>query len=131
MRILAFSDWRVQSIDELINFVKSLDKKPDVIVYGGDDVNRFGDISKEDFIEHIIKNIESNRKESFELKFSDKFLLLGFKDTDLNSINKLKQVINKIKKLKNQYGDIQIEEETINRVSRSLSKIIPKKRVYR
>src|SRR3989338_2812176 len=42
MKIFAFSDWRVQSISGLIDYLKSLEHKPDVILYGGDDVNRFG-----------------------------------------------------------------------------------------
>ncbi len=41
LTILAFSDWRVQDIDELIEFVKMLDENLDVIVYAGDDVRRF------------------------------------------------------------------------------------------
>lgn len=39
--ILAFSDWRVQDIDELIEQVKTLDENLDIIVYAGDDVRRF------------------------------------------------------------------------------------------
>lgn len=46
MRILAFSDWgRVQSIEELIEYAKRLDKKPDVIVYAGDDIDRFNNLN--------------------------------------------------------------------------------------
>ncbi len=45
MKIFAFSDWRVQSIGGLIDYVKCLEHKPDVILYGGDDVDRFGSIS--------------------------------------------------------------------------------------
>ena len=44
MRILAFSDWRTQSIEALIEYIENLDKKPDVIVYAGDDISRFNDI---------------------------------------------------------------------------------------
>lgn len=43
MRLLAFSDWRVQDIDSIFNFIKGLDKPVDFIVYGGDDVARFED----------------------------------------------------------------------------------------
>ena len=41
MRILAFSDWRVQNIDDVFTFLNSLEKPVDVILYGGDDVSRF------------------------------------------------------------------------------------------
>ncbi len=41
IEILAFSDWRVQDIDRLIVYLKNMDKKPDVIVYAGDDILRF------------------------------------------------------------------------------------------
>ncbi|MEM3873445.1 MAG: hypothetical protein QXE05_12875 [Nitrososphaeria archaeon] len=41
LKILAFSDYRVHNIDALLNFVKGLKEKPDLIVYAGDDVDRF------------------------------------------------------------------------------------------
>lgn len=40
-RILAFSDYRVQSLRELDEYIEGLTPKPDVIIYAGDDVNRF------------------------------------------------------------------------------------------
>jgi Icc-related predicted phosphoesterase len=40
-RILAFSDYRVQSLEELYDYISNLSPEPDVIVYAGDDVNRF------------------------------------------------------------------------------------------
>lgn len=40
-RILAFSDWRVQSIGDLLSFVKDLKTPLDLILYGGDDIRRF------------------------------------------------------------------------------------------
>ena len=43
MRILAFSDWRIQKIDDIFKYVQSLDPQPDVILYAGDDVHRFED----------------------------------------------------------------------------------------
>ena len=39
MKIIAFSDWRVQNIERLITFIKGLRSKPDVIVYSGDDIS--------------------------------------------------------------------------------------------
>lgn len=41
MKILAFSDWRVQDIEQLIDYLRRLEEKPDVIVYAGDDIRRF------------------------------------------------------------------------------------------
>jgi hypothetical protein len=37
---LAFSDWRVQEIGALVRFLRA-QKKPDLIVYAGDDIRRF------------------------------------------------------------------------------------------
>ena len=45
MKILAFSDWRIQNIEKLIEYVKGLNEKPDFIVYAGDDIGRFNKIS--------------------------------------------------------------------------------------
>ena len=41
MKILAFSDWRVQNIEQFIDYLERLKEKPDVIVYAGDDIERF------------------------------------------------------------------------------------------
>ena len=41
LKILAFSDYRVQDIELLIKFIQKMEIKPDLILYGGDDVNRF------------------------------------------------------------------------------------------
>jgi len=41
LRIVAFSDWRVQHIGGLIHFIKAQKKRPDLILYAGDDVQRF------------------------------------------------------------------------------------------
>lgn len=42
VRILAFSDFRTQPLEELAQFVKNFEEPVDVVVYGGDDVSRFG-----------------------------------------------------------------------------------------
>ena len=44
MRIVAFSDFRVQDIQKTIEFAASMN--PDVILYAGDDINRFGLLDK-------------------------------------------------------------------------------------
>lgn len=41
LRILAFSDYRVQDFTLLMDFVKTLKPLPNLIVYAGDDVDRF------------------------------------------------------------------------------------------
>lgn len=41
MRLLCFSDWRVQPIADIYRFIDTIDPKPDVILYAGDDINRF------------------------------------------------------------------------------------------
>jgi len=41
LRILAFSDYRVQDIDLLVDFIQKMQKKPDIILYAGDDIDRF------------------------------------------------------------------------------------------
>src|SRR6266568_399950 len=42
LRLLAFSDYRVQDIGSLIRFVKS-QPRPDLILYAGDDIRRFSE----------------------------------------------------------------------------------------
>ena len=41
LKILAFSDYRVQNIELVIDFLQKMKNKPDLILYGGDDVDRF------------------------------------------------------------------------------------------
>lgn len=41
MRIVAFSDYRVQDVSSLYKFLRKLKPKPDVIIYAGDDVANF------------------------------------------------------------------------------------------
>lgn len=46
LRILTFSDYRIQDISKLIEYVRKMVFKPDVIVYAGDDLERFEEGSK-------------------------------------------------------------------------------------
>ena len=41
MRLLAFSDWRTQKIDDIFDFIETLIEPVDLILYGGDDIARF------------------------------------------------------------------------------------------
>ena len=47
LKILAFSDYRVQNIELLIEFLQKMRTKPDLILYGGDDVDRFVEYKRE------------------------------------------------------------------------------------
>lgn len=47
--ILAFSDWRTQSIDDIHTILQHLERDIDVILYAGDDVGRFVDTTKNHF----------------------------------------------------------------------------------
>lgn len=49
MRLLCFSDWRVQPIEDIYRFLSTLDPKPDFILYAGDDIQRF----QQDGINHF------------------------------------------------------------------------------
>ena len=46
LRIVALSDWRVQRIEAVAEFLDGLSIQPDLLVYGGDDTVRFGDFSQ-------------------------------------------------------------------------------------
>jgi uncharacterized protein YprB with RNaseH-like and TPR domain/Icc-related predicted phosphoesterase len=71
MRILAFSDYRIQDIDLLIRSIERIDKPPDLIIYAGDDVRRFAPYSK-DFLSglvnankgRMIRSLKSKKKPS-------------------------------------------------------------------
>ena len=39
MKIFAFSDWRIQSLETLVDLIT--EHRPDAILYAGDDLNRF------------------------------------------------------------------------------------------
>ena len=41
MKVVAFSDYRVQDIDLLMDFLQKMQEKPDLILYAGDDISRF------------------------------------------------------------------------------------------
>ena len=59
MKILAFSDWRVQNIEQFIDYLERLKEKPDVIVYAGDDLDRFNNIPYITMPKTLWKNRES------------------------------------------------------------------------
>jgi len=56
LRILAFSDYRVHSIDMVLEFVRNLKEKPDLIIYAGDDVRRFASPPR-DFLKYKYNNL--------------------------------------------------------------------------
>lgn len=46
LHLIAFSDWRVQDISLLVEEIAKLPIKPDLILYGGDDISRFREQGK-------------------------------------------------------------------------------------
>ena len=66
LKILAFSDYRVQDINKLIRYIREMVPKPDVIVYAGDDLNRFEEEGRNlfsqlgEFAEHGVLAIAGN-----------------------------------------------------------------------
>lgn len=53
MRILAFSDWRIQPLEMLVELVNS--QEPDVILYAGDDLDRFVPV-----VDHVLLKTSSH-----------------------------------------------------------------------
>jgi Icc-related predicted phosphoesterase len=42
LKILAFSDYRIHDFEPLLDYVKGSGERPDLIIYAGDDIQRFG-----------------------------------------------------------------------------------------
>jgi len=55
-RILAFSDYRVHSLDALLKLIERL-RSVDFMVYGGDDLERFFDFTKDEILNIFEYNI--------------------------------------------------------------------------
>ena len=55
MKLLAFSDWRIQNIEKLIEYVRGLSERPDFIIYAGDDIGRFNRIPEKE-LSGLFKN---------------------------------------------------------------------------
>ncbi len=85
MKIIAFSDYRVQNIPKTLEFVSK--QKPDLILYAGDDVNRFGPLPKKGLKKISIK--EKHQEGFFEC-FTPSFDTWDKKISD-DSINKTTQ----------------------------------------
>lgn len=60
IRILAFSDWRVQNIQDIISFAKKI-SPIDFILYAGDDVGRFRDLSGLNYFEELATLCSANK----------------------------------------------------------------------
>jgi Icc-related predicted phosphoesterase len=54
LHLVAFSDWRVQDISLLVEEISKFPTKPDLILYGGDDISRFRERGKNLF-EHLAR----------------------------------------------------------------------------
>jgi len=61
LKILAFSDYHVQDFKPLLEYVKNLKEKPDIIVYAGDAVDRFGSLPLKMLILKNLKMINLKR----------------------------------------------------------------------
>lgn len=53
LRILAFSDCRVQDLKTIVSWVRDHSSKPDLIIYAGDDVGRFVPTPEENYFEQL------------------------------------------------------------------------------
>ncbi|MFY2558583.1 ribonuclease H-like domain-containing protein [Corallococcus terminator] len=58
MRIVAFSDWRSQPMVDIDWALDSIDEKPDLIVYAGDDTRRFGEVPFEQILADEIEGAQ-------------------------------------------------------------------------
>jgi predicted phosphodiesterase len=58
VRILAFSDWRVQDYDDLLQFIKNV-PTCDIIVYAGDDLDRL--IASQDAVRQAVEMTAEGR----------------------------------------------------------------------
>jgi len=66
LRIMAFSDYRTQKIEELLHFLRRLEEKPDLIIYAGDDVDRFAPLSEELLEELLSFHFSDNDAQELE-----------------------------------------------------------------
>lgn len=53
LRVVAFSDCRVQDLDEIVSWIAGHPEKPDLIIYAGDDVERFVPDPKTNYFEQL------------------------------------------------------------------------------
>ncbi|MEM0049404.1 MAG: hypothetical protein QW424_00720 [Candidatus Bathyarchaeia archaeon] len=64
LKIIAFSDYRTQKIEELLCLLKNLEEKPDLIIYAGDDVDRFAPL----WVEALNFNCGDRELEQIQIK---------------------------------------------------------------
>jgi len=118
LKILAFSDYHIQDIKPLLEYVKNLKEKPDIIVYAGDAVDRFGPLPLK------MLNLKSDEGELYPPMFDVAcffyeevhedsgvlesicpkrygFILRMPKKLKINVKEKLKQIINVYSKIQN------------------------------
>jgi len=117
LKILAFSDYHVQDFKPLLEYVKNLKEKPDIIVYAGDAVDRFGPLPLK------MLNLKSDKGELYPsifdvacLSYKDEhedsrvvepcskqygFIIRMPKKLKINVKEKLKQIINIYSKIQN------------------------------
>ncbi len=99
MKILAFSDWRVQDIEQFIDYLEKSKEKPDVIVYAGDDIERFNKVEykllpkglKKEYRNQFI--LMDEEFEDLDKKTLEKIIL----QNQMNNVNQFEKLANNSK----------------------------------
>lgn len=89
LRIVAFSDYRVQDFDLLMDFLRKMEQKPDLILYGGDDISRFVEFEyiRSDLHPNVVKRGKMIRNRFEEIASLSKFGLCAvIGNDDLHSV---------------------------------------------
>ena len=128
IKILAFSDYRVHNIDFIFNYLKNMKYIPDLIIYAGDDIERFvPPIYKE-----IVKEIRSERRSRLSSKIKEVYELNVFKtlggkgivlaipkkfNKDLfNIISRIYELLGNVLAILEKYKDVEAESYNIDAI---------------
>ena len=120
LKILAFSDWRVQDLDEILNFIKNFDDKIDLVVYAGDDISRFSKFSRKDILELIkMENFINSDETSCKISFGNIKIYIFKTPKEINNEIKFQEYLNKNYCDNNYSFSRQLKKEVIKLPSRS------------
>jgi Icc-related predicted phosphoesterase len=117
LRLIAFSDWRVQDLSRMQNFLNHLSYEPDIIIYAGDDTERFiqhnydNEVIPYDFLqslkissedENFVNQVTSYLKELIDdyKNLSDNLLWRGLSKYITKEIQNNKNIVDSIEQLK-------------------------------
>jgi len=102
LKILAFSDYEVHDFKPLLEYVKNLKEKPDIIVYAGDGIMRFGPLPLNHltfgcFNENheyppMLEGVCISYENDCEYSLSFGFILRFPKKLNINIMDKIKQI---------------------------------------